>query len=227
MNIRLAAALALAGAVITSACSDSAGLTEPITAPSYSSHTIHSITKTRTGGTTTSPTAGTTSTTSTTNTAGLEGDQAGPKGLLEDGLKWSTTEVSVVIDSEGGTLVLLSAPNRDEDEDERTPYHSLTVPPGAVKRPTRFTMRLDPGADIAVHLTAEDVRSKRPVTEFDQPLTLRLTHAGSLLMEDTSLSIVYILDGMIVETVASRWHEEREFVVGQIWHFSRYAVAWE
>jgi hypothetical protein len=80
---------------------------------------------------------------------------------------------------------------------------------------------------IDVHLSATEVSSGKQVTEFRQPLELSLTYAGSSPEDLDKLAIVHVVDGDVVEAVASVVHADQQAVCGEIWHFSRYAIAAE
>jgi hypothetical protein len=143
--------------------------------------------------------------------------------LVESDLIWTASVASAVIGRNGGTVTLWAYASGDGWQ----PYHSITVPPGAVGKPTHFVMELGPDPVIDVHLSATEVRSGRRITQFDKPLSLTLTYAGSSVEDPDRLRIVHLVDGTIREAVTGTLDANSRTVTGELWHFSRYALACE
>lgn len=204
---RPTAILALACALFAAACSDGFNPTEPTWAPALSQHGRSAKTQL----------------TADSQTSASESVSGGGH-LVESDLNWPSTAASVVIGPEGGEVELWAASPRDS---KLGPSHSLKVPRDAVSEPTLFVMEIGLDPTIDVFLSAVEISSGRRITEFFRPLKLRLTYAGSAVEDPSRLGIVYVKDGIIIETVETRVITRHELLVGEIWHFSRYAVAWE
>ena len=139
--------------------------------------------------------------------------------LPESGLAWWNKEASAVIGPGGGTVTLRSGSS--------PAYHSITVPAGTVKKPTRFVMKLGPGPTINVLLSATVVANGRRITRFKQPLSLTMSFHGSNAKDVRGLKVVYLEGTDVREVLKSRVNANEKTVTGEVWHFSRYAVACE
>jgi hypothetical protein len=215
----MAAALGLACALLTAGCSDDFSPTEPSWAPALSSHELESA-----EGTWESWDIGSLDSGSWDSEYWEEVARELYRWLVESGLSWTTTEASAVIGREGGALILWADPVPGV---RGRPYHSLTVPPDAVRKPTLFVMTLGPDPAIDVHLSATEVSSGKAITRFKTPLSLVLTYEGSSAEASDGLTIVHVVDGNVREVVTSTVDADRRIVIGEIRHFSRYAVACE
>jgi hypothetical protein len=129
--------------------------------------------------------------------------------------------VSAEIGPDGGVLVLAGPAGT---------AHTLTVPAGAVNERLRFEMTLSDGNDIMVDLAAYRLKGRPEEVGhlgFKKPVLLSLSYAFAAPGLDPSrLSIVYLVGRAVKEQLPTRAGNGR-FVVGELRHFSRYAVAEE
>jgi hypothetical protein len=104
--------------------------------------------------------------------------------------------------------------------------HQLVVPRGAVTGLTRFKMATKFGNNVIVDLTATDLATGRPVTQFPVELQLKLSYLllGVSRSEAQRLTIVWLHDGS-VEPVKTTLQPMQYYAVGWIDHFSRFAMA--
>ena len=209
MTTRMITACALACALMTGACSDDFGPTEPISAPSLSQNEAGWARwdVELTGG------------------EEVDGSQDSWESesweLVESDLDWTASVASAVIGRRGGTVTLWAFAK----DGGWQPNHSLTVPAGAVKRPTHFVMELGPDDVIDVHLSATEVSSGRQITEFGRPLSITLTYDGASVEDPDGLNVVHLVNGTISEVVSGTVDADLKIVTGELSHFSRYAVA--
>lgn len=158
--------------------------------------------------------------------SGLLSGQALEDGSLADGLlgselsfanrtvaQLSDEVVRKKIDPDvGGELTLLG--------------HTLTVPAGAVDRPTMFVMSVLAGTTIEVELIAydpdlyDDVGGKG----FTKHVTLALSYAEADIDDPESLTIVHIRTDGTSEDIPSEVDTEKKVVRAELSHFSRYAL---
>jgi hypothetical protein len=100
--------------------------------------------------------------------------------------------------------------------------HTLTIPPGALKKATSITMILPSGLNVNA------VKFKPAGLQFQTPAYLQMSYAncnllGSLLPKQIayttdSLQILYYL--LSVDNLLTK------YVTGQVNHFSDYVIAW-
>lgn len=104
--------------------------------------------------------------------------------------------------------------------------HTLTVPAGAVDRPTMFVLSVLAGTEIQVELIAydpdlyEDVGGKG----FNIPVQLALSYAEADIDDPESLTIVHVeADGEKI-VIDSEVDTENQVVRAELTHFSRYGL---
>ncbi|HUG41592.1 MAG TPA: hypothetical protein VMM12_13975 [Longimicrobiales bacterium] len=120
--------------------------------------------------------------------------------------------VRELVGPEGGTLTLLG--------------HSLTIPEGAVERPTMFVMAVLTGTEIQVELIAydpdlyEDVGGKG----FAVPVQLALSYAEADIDDPESLVIVHVQSDGTKVPLESEVDTDAQVVRADLDHFSRYAL---
>jgi hypothetical protein len=109
-------------------------------------------------------------------------------------------------------------------------HYFLSVPAGAVKHPTQFTM--DVGTDGVVTLLATVTSRNGSVSDvgalgFREPVTLAMYYGYSekLVEDPTGLQVAWLKDDGKLSTVPSKLYEEYQLVYGQLSHFSQYALA--
>jgi hypothetical protein len=108
--------------------------------------------------------------------------------------------------------------------------HILTVPAGAVKLPTLFTMTLVTDGYIKVDLRATVTDLLGRVVDvgslgFKQPVSLTLTYKRSPDNLDPSRLLIVYLNGTLLEPVPSKVDPKSETVTATLSHFSKYAMA--
>jgi hypothetical protein len=113
----------------------------------------------------------------------------------------------------------------------RRTLHTIYVSERAVLRPTLFTMEVEPGEGIAVKLTAKVQERNGTWTDvgaqgFREPVYLVLSYAmATNVVNPNSLTILYDPEnGTPHQPVKSFVPTQDKFVVGELWHFSRYVV---
>ena len=154
---------------------------------------------------------------------------AGSYTLVEGQLRTSKKTVSQWIGPLGGTLILPG-----ESNDILPAFHAIVVPPLAVLEPTLFTMSIASDKYIMVDLRAQqrtllglkDVGGKG----FNLPIVLWLSYAEATNLVDIDLNELLILhmpeDGRPPEPVKSVVQVGvHKYVVGTLFHFSKYAMA--
>jgi hypothetical protein len=132
----------------------------------------------------------------------------------------SELSISATIGSNGGELTLLG--------------HTLTVPVGAVTRPTLFLITVLPTGYVEVDLTASitgllgnllDVGSRG----FLKPVPVTLSYASATNVEDprwlTILRVNSLLGYRQYEVMPSTVDRDRKTVTAELDHFSRYVIA--
>lgn len=108
--------------------------------------------------------------------------------------------------------------------------HVLTVPAGAVSRPTRFTMAVVNDGYVEVELNATVPQSRGPGIDvgekgFDRPVTLQLNYAWAAGDVDASrLQIVWVKEDGSLETLSSTADSGTKTVTADLDHFSKYAI---
>ena len=123
--------------------------------------------------------------------------------------------VTAEIDRKGGLL--------------QAEHYFLSIPEGAVKRPTQFTMEI--GTDGVVTLTATENRRGTTVdvgaAGFAKPLTVAMYYGYSqeLIDHPKFLEIAWLKEDGTLATVPSKLYEQYHLVYGQLAHFSQYALA--
>ena len=147
--------------------------------------------------------------------------------LITGQLPAATQSVSKVIGEEGGTLEIFGGM-----KDGLPTYHSLDVPAGAVRSPLLFTMTLGSGPYIDVELAAYEIDSRGMADEvghrgFAKPVYLSLSYAWAVPpVSGDRLEIVYLVgNDRIKERIRTVKSPRHANVVGELHHFSRYAVA--
>jgi hypothetical protein len=134
----------------------------------------------------------------------LTGDLADLRLLDCDALPFKSDEQ--VIGPEGGTL--------------RFGPHSLSIPPGALSRPTLISGRTSDRNRVEIKFGPEGLRFRIPAT-----LTLRYGHCG--VLPAGSLRVVYVGDNdQILELPQSKDDKSARTVEALIEHFSDYVVAY-
>lgn len=131
------------------------------------------------------------------------------------------------VDETGGSVSITGSDHRD------LPIaHTLIVPAGVVAQNTLFCMRLDPSNHMKVELTAYAVAVDGSAVNvgrrgFDSPVYLDMAYSGTSLTErHERMTIVYEPEIGPLELVHSTsWGEARTSALGELWHFSKYALA--
>lgn len=105
--------------------------------------------------------------------------------------------------------------------------HTLTIPAGAVEKPTYFVMIVLPGAQVQVELYALDAETGVSVGEngFKTAVNLALSYAdlpGDF--DPNSLVIVHIPKDGEPEPLQTELNTEAQTVSADLDHFSRYAL---
>jgi hypothetical protein len=102
---------------------------------------------------------------------------------------------------------------------------SLSIPAGAVKGATRFTLALRSQPYIAAVLSATDVTTGAVVRTFPVPLTLTLSYAGSktAVPDPTKLRIYYVVNGVVVEALPVNPDVKGKKLITSVTHFSEYS----
>jgi len=157
------------------------------------------------------------------------GSTAGSYTLVEGQLRTTSQSVSAWIGPLGGTLILPGKSN-----DILPAFHAIVVPPLAVLEPTLFTMSIASDKYIMVDLRAQqrtllglkDVGGKG----FNLPIVLWLSYAEATNLVNVDLNKLLILhmpeDGRPPEPVKSLVQVGvHKYVVGTLFHFSKYAMA--
>ena len=147
--------------------------------------------------------------------------------LITGQLPAATQRVFKVIGEEGGTLAIFGGM-----KDGLPTYHSLEVPAGAVRSPLLFTMTLGSGPYIDVELAAYQIDRRGRVDEvghrgFATPVYLSLSYAWAVPpVSGDGLEIVYLVgNDHIKERIRTVKSPRHKNVIGELHHFSRYAVA--
>lgn len=123
---------------------------------------------------------------------------------------------SALIDAQGGTISLAG--------------HVLTVPAGAVSRPTRFTMAVVNEGYVEVELNATVPQPRGPGIDvgekgFARPVTLQLNYSWASAEVDASrLQIVWVKENGSLETLSSTPDAGTKTVTANLDHFSKYAI---
>lgn len=131
-----------------------------------------------------------------------------------------------VIGAEGGELILHGLAR-----DGQPTFHRLVVPAGAVQSPALFIIQLASSTEIDVDLFAYRMAAngrQENVGEagFLKPVFLELSYAWAKSPVDpAALEIVYVVGNRVKEHMPTRANPIARSVVGQLRHFSRYAVA--
>lgn len=147
---------------------------------------------------------------------------AGPT-LVEGALKGTPQKVSGVVDEKGG-WVALTGNGKNGD----VASHLLWVTPGAVDRPTVFTITIVSNKYVMVDLTAEQEIDGKRVNighnGFAKPVLLALSYANATVRPAKRLSVVYVTDtGDFVE-LPGGVNAGAKVVYANLAHFSRYAI---
>lgn len=154
-------------------------------------------------------------------------DDAGNKvDLIKGQFDSQQRMVSKVIGPAGGVLILSG------DGKDRRAFHSVIVPAGAVQENLLFTMELSGDDFIIVDLNAYNLDAAgKPIggtghRGFAKPVYLTLSYAAAKVqLPKSRLGIVYLNDSTgRAERVNSRALPFVESVMGELRHFSRYAM---
>lgn len=132
----------------------------------------------------------------------------------------NSISTSALIDLNGGSITLLG--------------HTLTVPAGAVSKPTLFTLTVLPTGYVEVNLTATLSSVLGLVLNvgedgFDKPVPVTLSYARATNVKDPSKLTIVHLKGLLgyrqIEAVPSRVDTAGKTVTADLEHFSRYSIA--
>lgn len=131
------------------------------------------------------------------------------------------------IGADGGELAIHGL-----DEQDRPVAHILAVPAGVVDEPTLFCMRLTPTNHMKVDLTAYALDEQGGSVNvgargFDSPVYLYMAFANANVPQADAprVTIVYEPDdGRPVEPTRGSSLGNR-YAYGELWHFSKYALA--
>lgn len=153
--------------------------------------------------------------------AAVQTATAGTLPLLRGAPVDGPSSVTRTLDREGGDLTLAG--------------HVLTVPRGAVSRPTRFTLALANDGYVHVELTALQQDDTGAWTGdaggrgFDEPVVLKLSYEGTRTVGSVGLlEVVWLRNGTAdgpLEEVESTVDPNNRWVVARLAHFSGYAIA--
>lgn len=149
--------------------------------------------------------------------------------LVEGQLQTTKQSVSAWIGPLGGTLILPGKSN-----DILPSFHALVVPPLAVLKPTLFTMSIASDRYIMVDLRAQE-RTLFGMKDvggrgFNLPVVLWLSYADAKNLLKVDLFRLTILhdpeNGQPFEPVPSLVQVGvHKYVIGTLFHFSKYAMA--
>jgi hypothetical protein len=122
-----------------------------------------------------------------------------------------------IIGPEGGTIELAG--------------HRLTVPAGAVTRPTRFSMRLVGNGYVEVDLRAAQASAAGGETDvgkrgFARPVVLSLSYAQAQVPEDLSrVVIAWVKPDGTLQPLTSEHDAQKQSIAAELDHFSGYVLA--
>lgn len=151
--------------------------------------------------------------------------RAGARAAL-DSLRqlWATSGAAM----QGTTPALLCAPRPYEANVQvvgpkggvlHAGRHTLSIPAGALARPTVITMEAPTSLAVSVRLSPHGLT-------FAAAPTLTLDYRQCAVRDDAATSVVYVDEQLnVLERPQSR-KERKGQVSAAIWHFSDYAVAW-
>jgi len=143
---------------------------------------------------------------STDLSSSLQGLHGGLLGSLLTCRPLPAAVDSALIGPAGGTLVL--GP------------HRLVVPPGALREPVEIR-------GVAPSDTVNSVEFSPEGLRFARPAALTMSYANCGLVTWLLPRIAYTTDGLqLLYYIPSLADLFRHDVTGQVWHFSRYAIAW-
>ncbi len=126
-----------------------------------------------------------------------------------------------------GSPVLVCAPQRFDADVRvvgpeggvlRAGSHTLTIPRGALARPTLITMEAPVSA-------AAEVRFYPHGLQFERPASLVVDYKKCVLPEDVEKGVAYVDGEMNVLEWVPAEDGKRGEIVADIWHFSRYTLA--
>lgn len=158
--------------------------------------------------------------------SGLLGGQALQDGSHADGLLGSTLSFANRTVAQLSDEVVRQKIDPDVGGELTLLGHTLTIPAGAIDRPTMFVMSVLAGTEIQVELIAydpdlyEDVGGKG----FNVPVQLALSYAEAEVDDPESLTIVYITPDGDKEVIESTVDTENQVVRAELSHFSRYGL---
>lgn len=143
--------------------------------------------------------------------------------LVDGALSGTPVEVQGTIGPEGGWVVM-----QGEGVHQAPAAHMLWVPPGAVDRPTLFTIRSASSEHTIVDLTAMQEINGRMVNVgrngFAKPVMLGLSYAGLKISDLENLTITYLPQTGAPETMRSSVSPRAQMITASLTHFSRYAI---
>jgi hypothetical protein len=111
----------------------------------------------------------------------------------------------------------------------RLGLHELVVPARAVDRPTRFVMTMQYGKTLLIDLTAFDVETGAPVTQFAPSVQLRLSYLLLPIKRSdlNKLVVVWLKDGTVdgeLVAMPTRNNRDSYYLIAELSHFTRFAM---
>jgi len=150
----------------------------------------------------------------------LEEEQDAAAPVQNNSSATAPLQASRTIGAEGGWLVLQGVQGQA--------VHKLWVSPGAVDRPTMFTITRVPSEYVMVQLKAQQVVNGKVVdvtpASFAQPIMLSLSYAGTKLQNTQHLSIAQVADNGDLIKVPTTLSLAPKTAVSQVKRMSRYAI---
>jgi hypothetical protein len=149
--------------------------------------------------------------------------------LVSGELKTTTRQASAWIDREGGMVFITG-----DSVNGKPQMWGVYVPKNAVRRPTLFCVRMVGNFHAQVMLTAHEQDRKGNWINvgkdgFREPVYLLMTYAyATNVVDPSTLTILYDPEngGAFQPTKSFRYLlENNEFVIAELSHFSKYAMA--
>jgi hypothetical protein len=149
--------------------------------------------------------------------------------LVSGELSTTTRSASAWIDREGGIVFI-----EGDSVNGKPQMWGLYIPKNAVRRPTLFCVRMVGNFHAQVHLTAHEQDRKGGWINvgkagFREPVYLLMTYAyATNVVDPSTLTILYDPEngGPFQTTKSFRYLlENNDFVIAELSHFSKYAMA--